>query len=277
MRTLPGSASHLEGVGTFSLSKWYLDAISETGEVFIGYRADLRWRRMGLSYASTLTGGAHAARTRTTVRPGEDPGFLEGALAWAEPRLGVEGAWREGATPAISRTLYECPEGALIWRCLLPFARATVACHGSVLRGSGYVEHLSLTLPPWTLPLDTLRWGRFLTGAHSVVWIDWRGEAGADAKKWIFVNGTEVRGEVSEEDVFFEGGELRLPGRERLTLRRGRLADLLRNLPVSLRTSPVARALGMHETKWRTRGCLALDGAPPEGGWAIHEIVRLNS
>lgn len=255
---------------SFELSKWYLDAVAESGEVFIGYRANLRWRRLPVSYAATLTGGAHEPRTRSTVRPGKGPGFLEGALAWEEPRLEISAAWRAAARP-LSRTLYESPEGTVVWRCLLPSAHADVHVGETTLHGYGYAEHLSMTLPPWRLPLDTLRWGRFLSPERSVVWIDWRKRG--DDRTWIFVDGAEVPGDVSEEDIFFEGGRVKLPSTDRLLLRGGRLSHLLRNLRLPLRLS--RRALAIQETKWRTRGVLERRGAPPAEGWAIHEVVRM--
>jgi len=254
----------------FELSKWYLDAVGEDGEVFIGYRADLRLRRLAVSYASALTAGARGARTRSTVRPGKEPDFFEGALAWAEPKLAVAAAWRGAARP-ISRTLYESPEGAVRWHCLLPSARAEVACDGVVLRGFGYAERLSMTIPPWRLPIDTLRWGRFLSPEHSAVWIDWEKES--DGRTWIFVDGTEVQGKASEEGILFEGGRVGLPASGRLVLRDGRLSHLLRNLRLPLSPS----ALAIHETKWRTPGVLECAGAPAVEGWTIHEVVRFRT
>jgi hypothetical protein len=260
----------------FELSKWYLDAVGEDGEVFIGYRANLRWRRLAISYASALTAGARDARTRSTARPGKEPDFFEGALAWAESKLAARATWRGAASPIV-HTLYESPEGAVQWHCLLPSARAEVACDGVVLRGLGYAERLSMTIPPWRLPIDTLRWGRFLSPEHSVVWIDWERESAR--RTWVFANGAEVEGRVSEEGIFFEGGRVELPAPGRLVLRSGRLSYLLRSLPLSLplRTRLGSRALAIHETKWRTRGRLELDGAPAVEGWAIHEVVRFRA
>jgi hypothetical protein len=254
----------------FCLSKWYLDAVGESGEVFIGYRASLRWRRLGVSYAATLTGGAHEARTESSLKPEEEPILRMGSLAWAAPALGVEGCWRGGAAP-VERTLFESSGGAVVWSCLMPSAQAEVRSRSFVLSGLGYAEHLSMTIPPWKLPIDTLRWGRLLTPEHSVVWIDWEKES--DGRTWIFVDGAEVRGEVSEEAVFFEGGRVDLPAPDRLVLRSGRFSHLLRNL--SLPRSLSRGALAIHETKWRTRGVLECAGASPVGGWAIHEVVRL--
>jgi len=257
----------------FELSKWYVDAVGLSGDVFVGYRANLRWRRLSVAYASTLTGETDESWTRSTVRPGKEPDFLEGALAWDEPRLDVSATWRGTARPIV-RTLHESPEGAVVWRCLMPSAKAIVSSRSSVLRGLGYAEHLSMTLAPWRLPIDTLLWGRFLSPERSVVWIDWRAESGPP-RTWVFFDGRDVRGEVSEEDVFFEGGRVRLPQRDRLVLRSGRLSHLLRNLRFPGRL-PIP-ALAIHETKWRTRGCLEIDGAPPVEGWAIHEVVRMKA
>lgn len=262
----------------FELSKWYVDAVGDDGEVFIGYRANLRWRALSIAYAATLTGGAAPARTRSTVRPGREPDLSGDTLGWAEPRLRVAATWRGAARP-ILRTLHESQEGAVRWRCLLPSARARVACGGVERAGLGYAEHLSMTVPPWRLPLDVLRWGRFLTADRSVVWIDW--EKGRDARTWIFVDGAEVRGKVSEEGISFEGGRVDLPASGRVVLRAGRLSRLLRNLPLSLprplRARLGSRALAIDETKWRTRGALERAGAPPAEGWAIHEVVRFGS
>lgn len=256
----------------FCLSKWYLDAVGDSGEVFMGYRAALRWRRLGVAYASVLRADDSGPSSSATIRPGLEPDFREGAVVWNEPALEVSATWR-GAGPSIARTLYETPEGAVVWNCLLPSAQAEIHRGEAELRGLGYAEHLSMTIPPWRLPIDTLRWGRFLAPGRSVVWIDW--ENGSDANAWVFREGQEALGEVCEEEIFFEGGRLRLPQASRLLLREGRLSHLLRNLPLPLALRLSRSALAIHETKWLTRGVLDLADAPPVEGWAIHEVVRL--
>jgi hypothetical protein len=254
----------------FCLSKWYLDAVGETGEVFIGYRAALRWRKLAVAYASILTADEGGVRSSATLLPRGEPNLFEGAVAWTEPGLAVAGTWR-GTLAPIVRTLYESPEGAVVWRCLVPSAQAAIRCGEIELRGFGYAEQLSMTIPPWRLPIDALRWGRFFAPGRSLVWIDWESREGR--RTWVFVDGKEVRGEVSEEGILFEGGKLRLPVPGRLTLRDGRLSHLLRNLP--LPRPLFLRALAIHETKWRTSAVLELGAGAPESGWAIHEIVRM--
>lgn len=255
----------------FCLSKWYLDAAGDSGEVFIGYRAALKWKKLEVSYAAALTAGDHEPETRSTVRSEEEPVLRMGSLGWTSHALEVDGCWRSGAAP-FERTFYESLGGSVVWRCVMPSARAEVRSRSGVVCGLGYVEHLSMTLPPWRLPIDTLRWGRFLSNERSVVWIDWKTEA--ETKTWIFVDGNEApEAKVSEEEISFEGGRLRLPVSCRLLIREGRVSHLLRSLPLPRALS--SPALAIHETKWRTRGVFESPATPPVEGWAIHETVRL--
>jgi hypothetical protein len=258
---------------SFELSKWYLDAVGEDGEVFIGYRASLHWRRLAVSYAATLTGGSREPRTAASVRSGEKPVLRTGSLAWEAPALELQGTWT-GNAPALLRTLYEGPGGSVVWACLFPRAQADVRIGAREVHGLGYAERLEMTLPPWRLPLETLRWGRFLTPGRFVVWIDW--QAPERSRTWVFVDGQEEReARVSEEDISFEGGRLRLPQASHLQLRDGRLSHLLRSL--SLPLNLLCRVRAIHETKWRTRGVLESAGAPAVEGWAIHEVVRFRT
>ena len=68
------------------------------------------------------------------------------------------------------------------WHCVLP--RGPVSA--GAFNGLGYAEHLRLTIPPWRLPIRTLRWGRFLSPRNSLVWIDWQG---GFTSRTLFLNG----------------------------------------------------------------------------------------
>ena len=78
----------------FELSKWYLDAVGEDGEVFIGYRAALRWRGLRASYSAALTGGADEPRTAASVKSGAEPVLRTGSLAWRRRRSTSRGPGR---------------------------------------------------------------------------------------------------------------------------------------------------------------------------------------
>ena len=112
------------------------------------------------------------------------------------------GGGRRARSPALSTNLPKAPSSGIA---SCPPRGPRSLCDGVVLRGLGYAEHLSMTIPPWRLPIDTLRWGRFLSPERSVVWIDWQKEG--DGRTWIFVDGTEVRGEASRKKRFSLKGE----------------------------------------------------------------------
>ena len=60
----------------FELSKWYLDAVGEDGEVFIGYRANLRWRRFGGFVRRGSHGGGARDEDAIDHKAGGRAGFL---------------------------------------------------------------------------------------------------------------------------------------------------------------------------------------------------------
>lgn len=76
----------------------------------------------------------------------------------------------------VASTVYESADGRIDWECRQPAADARVRLAGGrEITGLGYAERLRMTIPPWRLPLRTLRWGRFLAAGESWVWIDWQG------------------------------------------------------------------------------------------------------
>jgi hypothetical protein len=231
----------------FHLSKWYLDCVAEDGRVFVAYSARMRWHALTLNYASVLGGRSSLKRCRAPERSGEH-------VVWSAPELGVEGTWQAIEAP-VSRTLYDT-DGTVEWNCCQPRAHAEVRVGGECLRGMGYVERLTMTVPPWRLPIDELHWGRLLTTAGSLVWIDWRGP---HSRQVILRNGVEAEPELLERLELDHG----------LVLREGALGKTaLAIVPQVERLFPW-RILHVQETKWRSRGWL--DGV---SGWAIHEVVR---
>jgi hypothetical protein len=231
----------------FHLSKWYLDCVTEDGRVFVAYSARLRWHALSLDY-TTVLGGA------SSLKPCPAPECSGDRIEWRAPKVGVEGSWLALEAP-VCETLYDA-DGTVEWSCLLPRGSAQVRVGSERLRGLGYVERLDMTVPPWRLPIDELHWGRLLTAAGSVVWIDWRG---AHSKRLVLRNGAAAEPELLTRLELGRG----------LVLRDGALGrTALSIIPKVERLFPW-RILHVRETKWRSRGLL--DGV---SGWAIHEEVR---
>jgi hypothetical protein len=158
--------------------------------------------------------------------------------------------------------------GRVHWQGLAPRAQVALALDGRPLRGLGYAERLTLTVPPWRLPLRHLRWGRFVGPHASLIWMDWQGPYQA---RFAFLNGAPCAlRKLSAEAVEVEGARLEIG--EGKTLRGGRLGEtILPQLPALGRLLPASLA-GIEETKWLAPGELECNGNT-EPGWVIHEVV----
>ncbi len=225
----------------FELTKWYADAVSAAGDWWIGYCARLARGSFTVSYSSVLdsAGDRHSLRAvDLTTAPGE--------IRWSG--LGVEARW-VASVPPLKATVYECADGIVEWECLVPSGAASIG----PLEGLGYVERLRLTVAPWKLPIRTLRWGRYLSDRHSLIWIDWLGDY---QRRFVFLDGGPI---PDLPAITFE---------DTVTIRDGALGStVLSAVPGLDRIAPL-RMFQVREQKWRSRARLMGDH-----GWAIHEEV----
>ena len=237
------TGSHVAAAEHFRLSKWYLDCTDGDGHTVIAYRAELHWRAVHVHYAAVVGDSS-------SFRESPEPIQLGDTLRWQAPALDLEAEWQAIDPPAECQLL-----GCIEWNCVMPRARACVRAGGRTIRGLGYAEHLTMTTPPWQLPLRELRWGRFLSEQDGLVWIECLGD---EPVMIALHNGVAVE----PERLWGLGLE---PGR---VLREGVLGDgVLGTIPRLRKLLPV-RMLDLHESKRLSRG--TFDGA---SGWAVHEVV----
>jgi len=255
----------------FRLSKWYMDCVADSGDAAILYWASLGWGALRVEYGAALFGPQHGMPIhRYTLRPGPEPAGPDGdSLTWGSVRLGASGSWVCQAG-GIRRTLLRAEHGTVDWHCVCPKAHAVVRVDDRTVCGVGYVERLTTTVKPWSLPLDELRWGRFLSHDDTMVWIGW---CGAHPQSWIFVNGREESGAtITPESVTLPQLGLTLALDRGRVLRTGRLLDTALR-PVWAAAALMPRWRVASETKWVARGTVTR----PErtiGGWVVHEVVR---
>ncbi len=234
----------------------------------------MRWGLLAVPYAAALfEPGDERARERYSIRGCAAPSVQDDGLRWNCGRLGLRAAWTAAGIPAIQQVLLETTEGSVTWRCHLPRAHARIDLAGTgQLSGLGYVEQLTLSVKPWRLPLEELRWGRFLSTEDAVTWIEWRGR---EPRQWVFHNGAELRGaSIGTERVELPGDGGIIELRDAVVLREGRLASTaLRAIPGASLWLP-AGIRNAHESKYLARGTLTTS-TRSSSGWAVHEIVRL--
>jgi hypothetical protein len=246
----------------FELSKWYADAVSADGDFRIGYCARLRYRRLSVPYSSIVD-----ARGQRHSPVGQAPQLTgSGDVHWRVPALEIDARWQR-SMPEIRKTIYESAEGVVDWHCVLP--RGAVS--DGAFNGLGYVEHLRLTLPPWRLPIRTLRWGRFLSPRNSLIWIDWQGDF---TSRTVFLNGRPAVALALEDDAIALDDGTRITFDRGLTIRWGTLGSTVLNAIPGLDQIAPLRILQVEECKWLSRSSLDLPGEEPDRGWSIHEVVR---
>jgi hypothetical protein len=250
----------------FWLHKWYVDAVSGEGAAFIGYAARARLWGVPVGYTGALVAlNGQSASERVSRAPW--PILSANTLHWDAPGLGMSGRWT-AAAPAIGVPLLETRAGAIRWHCRLPRAQASLTIDGRPWRGVGYVEELSMTIAPWKLPFKTLRWGRFFSASHAVVWIDWRN--GMD-RTWVFHNAVADTGaQVRDDGLELAAGRLKWePGG--MPLRDARIADVAfgrARFLGKLLPNGWSRA---RETKFLARAAFD-DGRTTEAGYSLHEV-----
>ena len=256
----------------FELSKWYADCVTDDGAAFILYSAALRWRGPTIHYTSLLAHrSGHPTRTRVSLRRQPSPLATGRGIAWHSRSWRAEGSWFDkGLTHR--ELLFDSGAGRLEWTCIAPHAVAEVRTGKEWFCGWGYVEHLRLTLPPWRLPIQHLRWGRFINAIDALVWIDWRGPY---EKQVVYDGGASVAARaIGDRQIVLADGATVLSLDRPAVLREGALgATALAVLPNLGRLFPAA-FLRVRETKWLSRATLHRPGCADSTGMAIHEVVE---
>ncbi len=199
-------------------------------------------------------------------------------IRWRSSRPAIDGRWSRdlgagGDPPVPTRRLLETEEGAVDWTCLLPSAQAELLLpDGRRARGLGYAERLELTLRPWKLPIEVLRWGRFLCPETSLVWIDWRGPVPLSL---ALLDGRPARiASVGDSSVILAEPAAHLDLAPGTILREGLLGGNVLGRVPALRRSLPGRMLRVHETRLHSSAVLDLGTGRRVAGDAVHEVVR---
>jgi hypothetical protein len=269
-KVVPAEAgSDADRLARFRLSKWYLDCVSERGEVLIGYWAELRWRRIAAHYASAMLFADGRLHERSSLRAGPAPRLAGGLLEWSCAALKTSGVWSAAAHPPINRVLYCHGAGKLEWLCIQPLAVASVRLGERQISGHGYTERITLTIAPWELPIEELRWGRAHFAGRSVVWIDW---TGSEPARLLLVDGKEVEGvQITDALVSTPHTTVKLNGRR--VLREGPIAGTSAGTVPGVRQALSKAGLLIDEHKWLSSATLEEGGVTLHGN-AIHEVVK---
>jgi hypothetical protein len=247
---------------SFHLTKWYLDCVDDAGNAGIAYWAQLRWLELSLTWSSSIVIAGGRMRTQSRVGRPSAPSLDGDGLRWKTRDMDIAMTRR---APRFEAALLD---DALLWRCEMPLADVRAKFGDVTLNGYGYAEILEMTILPWTLPIDELRWGRFTSAASSIVWIDWRG---AKPLTLVLRDGRRAPDAVvHDHSITLDDDELRL--NEARLMHDAPIAARLAQVPLLGKRLP-RRITAAREQKWCSRGTLARGDATLARGWSIHELV----
>jgi len=257
----------------FSLAKWYLDCVAENGDAIVGYSASLRWRQLSLEYSSILASrSSQGVETKATLLRGTRPLPGPDGVRWDCPHLAIQGTWKR-LEPSYQRAIFGASTTPLTWLCVQPRGEADIdAGDFGRFRGYGYVDFVEMAAKPWQLPLEELRWGRFLSSTDSIIWMAFKGPW---TESLVFHNGTLAQnGRVSDSEIACDDQGLCLTLEETQVLREGTLGSTALSVIPGVNKLFPDRILKTKECKWRSRGVLTSGDIILSTGWAIHEIVK---
>lgn len=256
----------------FVLTKWYIDSVDAGGRAAILYSTALHWGRASVGWHGvSICESDRRVTHRTSVKSVSLPERNGDRLSWRADPLGCTVDCRPTVSP-FARRLLESPDGVLDWRCEAPAARVDVTlADAPPLFGVGYAECLSLTCLPWRLPIEDMRWGRWVSddGTRSLVWTDWKGP---QPRTDVYLDGRpEAAPVVGDREVQAVGVTLAMAPRRQLYSQSlgsalAGLSPMLALLPGSWRE--------LDDAKWICRARLDGPGGRTDDGWCIDEMVR---
>jgi hypothetical protein len=262
--------------GSIHLNKWFLDFVGNDGKAMIFYAAELSWLGWKVPYTSWLRyDPISGVDIKSRFRKIQIPVKNDNLITWSDPKFGVEGTWESSASP-IETKVFDSEAGSLNWNCFQPSSKVSLRISDQILEGTGYAEQLILTAFPWKIPMDELRWGRFVSPNDYMVWIELRQEA---KQQWLWLNGQRIEScEIEDDHISIPDKSILLELDKGVVLESEKkifnvVEKLIKYIPGFNKIIPL-QFLMADESKWFSNGILRKEGKEPIKGHAIHELVN---
>lgn len=254
----------------FRFEKLYLDCIDDSGNCLIIYLAKLKLSFIRLTYSGVIFSDSNGITTEKSSLKKLALPVAGNTLNFTNPQLQISGNWKSIDGPLASLLYSESPDRKVYWDCHHPKALADIVYLNKTYKGLGYAETLFLTIKPWKLPVEELRWGRFLSENYTVIWICWTGSNPVNS---IFCNGIEYNDGIFEAGgLTFGSGVYSLTFDEISVIREGKLSNVLSGMKW-LQILFNRRFLNTVEIKYKAKSNLRRNTGFIFGGQALYEIV----
>lgn len=254
----------------FRLEKLYCDSVDDSGNCFIIYLAKLDYRIISISYSGFIFIDESGFKIENSDFKKTNIPVAEKLLTIKINKLGIEGSWKSTDAPFALSLFKNEDNEKLIWNCHHPKSITEIRYNNKIFRGKGYAETLILPNLPYRLPVEEIRWGRFLSDTATVIWISWKGEKPLNR---LFLNGTEYNdAEFSRDRITFGEKLFRLSFSQVRIIREGTIADLFSGKYV-LKTVIGQKILRTSEIKYIANTTFSRNSIFVAKGWSIFESV----
>ncbi len=247
-----------------------MDCVDQSGNCFILYSATVKLLLFKINYAAFIFSDAFNIVTeRSSLHKGVVTSHNQ-QLTYFNKYLKINGSWEKAENP-VEALLYNNANGIVNWNCHHPLSISHIHYNDRSFSGLGYVETLFLSIKPWLLPIDELRWGRFLAPGVAITWIQWAGENPINK---IYFNGEEFNdARHSDESVTFNEGKNKLEFADISVIRHVKFSDHLSKVPW-FRVFLNKRILDSVESKYKSKTLFHDASGEVHHGWSIFEVVK---
>jgi hypothetical protein len=253
----------------FHLQKQYFDGIDSNGNTFILYYAQLKLLNIPIHYSSKIIASesylSEKSTLRKTIVPRENRQFQN-------DRLNCKLTYQNQKDfPPIEEILWEEKDKYIKWKVFLPHAIFQFTNEDETWKGLGYSETLELNFVPWKLPISTLKWGRFLSENHSVIWVEWLGKFPLQK---VYVNGQILNEKtiITESGIQIPTEDISIQFLNPESLKNEKLQKIANRYPF-LNLFFYKRFLESKEMKFKSKSIIQTQNST-ENGYSLYEIVE---
>ena len=257
----------------FHLDKMYFDCIDDNGNCFIIYWACLKFYWIKIHYSGCIYSDENGKSTEKSSFVKIPKPTLKNELNFNHKKLGFSILFKQ-IDNEITSNLYKVNEyEKVVWHCHHPKTHSEIVFLNNKYVGIGYSETLYLSIKPWKLPIDELRWGRYLSNDNSIVWINWKGKYPVNQ---LYLNGKLFEDAVYNQDqINFDHGKFILTFENTTVVREGKLGQILVKMPW-LKTLFNNKILKTIEKKYKAKTTFNCISGKIDYGWSLFEIVTWN-
>ncbi len=254
----------------FNLSKNYFDCIDDEGNCFIVYWAKLEFSLLKLNYSGIIfSNSQNLSIEKSSLKKIKRP-IVNDLMQFKNPALKINGNWERLENPYTILLYTDAKGNKIFWDCHHPKTYTNIEYKDNSFKGLGYAETLTMEVKPWKLPIDELRWGRFLSENTTIIWINWKGNYPLNK---IIYNGITFEDAIFDENkIMFNNNKSILSFEEKTIIRKGKLANVLARMPW-LKLIFKSKILNTIEIKYKSRTSFSIGADIKCKGWSLYEVV----